>query len=222
MCAHAPLLLTHRLHPDLIPYEELTEETKEYDRNLAIQALKMVTTLGYRIKRPPGRRINPYSLWSFGVKADRPGATYQPLAYPTSQVKLNAEALELIDKLGRNTHDVRRNACGPALLAHAAVPLVGILLCHCHTLLVSPHHHQGWAEKRLSQGWTWGPRTDDTNLRHHCLVPFDFLTEGEKNMERAGVSEAVKIIVGLGYVTQKRETAFVFASIQQCHGGLTL
>ena len=55
---------------------------------------------------------------------------------------------------------------------------------------------QGWARKRLAEGWTWGPRVDDRAMRHNCLVPFDFLTEPEKDMERAGVTETVKIIIG--------------------------
>ena len=37
--------------PCLVPYPELTEEEKEYDRNTAIQALKLIVALGYRIEK---------------------------------------------------------------------------------------------------------------------------------------------------------------------------
>lgn len=37
--------------PCLVPYSELTEEEKEYDRNTAIQTLKLIVTLGYRIEK---------------------------------------------------------------------------------------------------------------------------------------------------------------------------
>lgn len=40
-----------REHPSLIPYEELPESEKVYDRNTAIQALKAVTAFGYRISK---------------------------------------------------------------------------------------------------------------------------------------------------------------------------
>lgn len=37
--------------PCLVPYSELTEEEKEYDRNTALQTLKMIVALGYRIEK---------------------------------------------------------------------------------------------------------------------------------------------------------------------------
>ena len=40
-----------KTHPCLVPYEDLPEEEKEYDRNTAINTLKLVVKLGYRITR---------------------------------------------------------------------------------------------------------------------------------------------------------------------------
>ena len=36
-------------HPSLIPYEQLAEEEKEYDRNTAIGTLKLIIHLGFKI-----------------------------------------------------------------------------------------------------------------------------------------------------------------------------
>lgn len=38
-------------HPCLIPYEELPEEEREYDRNTAIGTLKLIQKLGFKITR---------------------------------------------------------------------------------------------------------------------------------------------------------------------------
>ena len=38
-------------HPCLVPYEELPEEEKEYDRNTAISTLKFIMKLGYKISK---------------------------------------------------------------------------------------------------------------------------------------------------------------------------
>lgn len=38
-------------HPCLLPYEMLPEEEKVYDRNTAMETLKAVCALGYRISR---------------------------------------------------------------------------------------------------------------------------------------------------------------------------
>lgn len=37
--------------PCLVPYSELSEEEKEYDRNTALQTLKLIVALGYRIEK---------------------------------------------------------------------------------------------------------------------------------------------------------------------------
>ncbi len=38
-------------HPCLIPYEELPESEKVYDRNTALETLKAIQALGYRITK---------------------------------------------------------------------------------------------------------------------------------------------------------------------------
>jgi hypothetical protein len=38
-------------NPCLVPYEELPDNEKEYDRNTAIETLKLILSLGYRIER---------------------------------------------------------------------------------------------------------------------------------------------------------------------------
>lgn len=40
-----------KTHPCLVPYEELPEEEKEYDRNTAISTLKFIMKLGYKITK---------------------------------------------------------------------------------------------------------------------------------------------------------------------------
>ena len=38
-------------HPDLIPYDQLPESEKEYDRRTAVEALKAIVALGYELRR---------------------------------------------------------------------------------------------------------------------------------------------------------------------------
>lgn len=38
-------------HPCLIPYEELPEEEKEYDRNTSLSTLKLIHKLGFKIDK---------------------------------------------------------------------------------------------------------------------------------------------------------------------------
>ncbi len=38
--------------PCLVPYSQLSEAEKDYDRNTALQTLKLILALGYRIGKP--------------------------------------------------------------------------------------------------------------------------------------------------------------------------
>ena len=38
-------------HPDLVPYGELSQAEKHYDRDTAMETLKAIVALGYRIER---------------------------------------------------------------------------------------------------------------------------------------------------------------------------
>ena len=40
-----------KTHPCLIPYDELPDEEKEYDRNTSIGTLKLIMKLGFKISR---------------------------------------------------------------------------------------------------------------------------------------------------------------------------
>lgn len=40
-----------REHPNLVPYEELPESEKEVDRQTALETLKAILALGYRIEK---------------------------------------------------------------------------------------------------------------------------------------------------------------------------
>lgn len=41
----------NRLHPCLLPYEELPEFEKKFDRNTAIETLKLIKKIGFEIKK---------------------------------------------------------------------------------------------------------------------------------------------------------------------------
>jgi hypothetical protein len=47
-----------RTHPDLVPYAELPDTEREYDRQLAITTLKVVLGSGYEITGPNTRNFD--------------------------------------------------------------------------------------------------------------------------------------------------------------------
>jgi RyR domain-containing protein len=66
------------------------------------------------------------------------------------------------------------------------------------------NNHDHWARKRIEEGWRCGPRRDDHLKEHPDLVPYEQLSESEKDYDRKTVIEAIKAIVALGYEIRKK------------------
>jgi hypothetical protein len=65
------------------------------------------------------------------------------------------------------------------------------------------NNHDHWARKRIDEGWRYGLTRNDERKEHPDLVPYDQLTEGEKEYDRKTVVEALKAIVALGWEVRK-------------------
>lgn len=65
------------------------------------------------------------------------------------------------------------------------------------------NNHDHWAQKRIDEGWRYGANRDDTKKEHPDLVPYEQLSEAEKEYDRKTVVEALKAIIALGYDIKK-------------------
>ena len=63
--------------------------------------------------------------------------------------------------------------------------------------------HEVWAETRTAQGWRWGEQRDDVQMLHPNLVPYQALSEDDKDVDRIMVREVVKAALMLGYKITK-------------------
>jgi ryanodine receptor 2 len=63
--------------------------------------------------------------------------------------------------------------------------------------------HDVWARERLAQGWTHGPKRDDAQKKHPCLVPYADLPESEKVHDRNTAMQTLKAVIALGYRIEK-------------------
>lgn len=59
--------------------------------------------------------------------------------------------------------------------------------------------HEVWAYHRLREGWTWGESLDPEAKKHPNLVPYEELSEADKDYDRRTSMEAVKMMLALGY-----------------------
>ncbi len=68
---------------------------------------------------------------------------------------------------------------------------------------IAENVHENWAKGRISDGWTYGDKRDDANKTTPCLVPYQELSEAEKEYDRNTAIETLKLIVALGYKISK-------------------
>ena len=59
--------------------------------------------------------------------------------------------------------------------------------------------HDTWIRQRLADGWRWGPKRDDEQRTHSCLVPYEQLTEEEKQYDRNTSIATLKFIISQGF-----------------------
>ena len=63
--------------------------------------------------------------------------------------------------------------------------------------------HDIWAQGRIRDGWTLGPKRDDTLKHHPCLVDYNDLPDSEKEYDRNTAMETLKTILKLGWKVEK-------------------
>ncbi len=69
--------------------------------------------------------------------------------------------------------------------------------------LLAENNHETWAQLRIANGWTYGPRRNDDDRKHPNLIPFSDLPHVEKMCDRKTAIETLKYIMVLGYRIDK-------------------
>lgn len=68
---------------------------------------------------------------------------------------------------------------------------------------IAKNVHDVWAAGRIKEGWTYGPVRNDANKQHPCLVPYEELSEDEKEYDRNTAQETLRLIMKLGFNISK-------------------
>ncbi len=72
------------------------------------------------------------------------------------------------------------------------------------TELLAKNTHENWSQQRIAEGWRHGPKRDDGKKEHPSLIPYEQLSESEKQYDRTTAMETIKTILALGYRIEKR------------------
>ena len=65
--------------------------------------------------------------------------------------------------------------------------------------IIAKNVHETWVDNRLKDGWTYGETRNDDLKQHPCLIPYEQLSEEERNYDRQTAITTLKTIYKLGF-----------------------
>lgn len=68
---------------------------------------------------------------------------------------------------------------------------------------IAKNVHEVWAQNRIKQGWTYGKERSDALKQHPCLIPYEELSEEEKDYDRDTAFGTLRLIAKLGFKITK-------------------
>ncbi|GBG24003.1 Ankyrin repeat domain-containing protein 1 [Hondaea fermentalgiana] len=169
-----------KLHPALVPFENLAPEDAKYNTHMCQETVKLIILLGFRLESPSETQLANQSKTS-------------PSNVLTSRSRQDSL------KYAEEQWDESKPGCAPIDTTKAPDTLSKHLedLIRC----ISVNSHEVWAREKINQGWRYAPqRNIARNLKlNPSLVPYVQLHEDERNALREGVEQTIKSIMSLGW-----------------------
>ena len=69
---------------------------------------------------------------------------------------------------------------------------------------IASNVHDVWARGRMAEGWTYGKEPDPEKKTTPLLVPYEELSESEKDYDRQTALQTIRLILKLGYEIQHK------------------
>jgi len=73
------------------------------------------------------------------------------------------------------------------------------------TELLARNTHENWALQRIEDGWQYGEVRDDRTKSHPNLVPYEELSESDRDYDRITSLETLRVILALGFTIEKAD-----------------
>ncbi len=70
--------------------------------------------------------------------------------------------------------------------------------------LIAKNVHDVWAKQRIKEGWVYGEKKDSEKKTTPCLIPYEELSEEDKDYDRQTALETIKVVLKLGYKVEKK------------------
>ena len=70
--------------------------------------------------------------------------------------------------------------------------------------LLSKNTHEVWSVGKLEEGWTYGELLDQEKKQHPSLIPYEELSDVQKDYDRNTSIETLKVLIALGFEIKKK------------------
>ena len=80
---------------------------------------------------------------------------------------------------------------------------------------IAENAHDIWAEKRIREGWTYGPERNDRLKQTPDMIPYSELPESEKEYDRGMAIRTIKLLRKLGYDIIKIEDSELYNTLMK-------
>jgi len=201
-----------KLHPHLLPFDSLSYEGAKYNIDMAVETLKVIQALGYKITRkhlPKDAIENDVAMEKAALMFMKSSASPKLKgeasgARPTPLHIANSASEQLTSpgtKYAEIAWDISRWECIPVDTSKVKVPEELGPLIRC----LAENSHEVWASEKIRQGWRYAPaRNIKKDLKlNSSLVPYSVLSPEEKEQLLQGVKETVKVILKSGWTISK-------------------
>lgn len=64
---------------------------------------------------------------------------------------------------------------------------------------IAKNVHETWAKNRINEGWRYGETRNEALKHHPCLIPYNQLSEEERDYDRKTALATLKTIYKLGF-----------------------
>lgn len=71
------------------------------------------------------------------------------------------------------------------------------------TEIIAKNVHEVWSQGRIDDGWVYGEERDTEKKTTPCLVPYEELSEEEKDFDRRTAMNTLKFIIKAGFKITK-------------------
>ena len=166
-----------KLHPCILPYHSLTDAQRATNSIATIDILKIIMALEYQLDST-NAKVDKVLSWRFGEASSPRRDSEQKVSAATEDDRAQFPMYE------------PRPLPTPARLPKEYEQPVDMVASCCHVL---------WARRKLDAGWSFAHHTDESQMRHNCLVPYEYLATPERELLKQSVSTVLRVLLWCGF-----------------------